>query len=113
MREREIIHVDITAFAVAVERIVRPELRGRPVVVAPVGTARSVVMDLSREAWEAGVRRGMVLSRAVRYCRGVTVLPLNEPLYGRASRAVWDTVRLLAGAGAGGSWPRLPGCHGQ
>lgn len=90
--EREIIHIDITAFAVAVERVAHPELRGRPVVVAPVGPARSVVTALSQEAWEAGIRKGMALAKAVRYCREAVVLPPNEPLYARASRAVF---RLL------------------
>jgi DNA polymerase-4 len=91
--EREIIHVDIAAFAVAVERLVQPELRRRPVVVAPLGPSRSVVTALSAEAWEAGIRRGMPLAKAVRLCREVRVLPPNEPLYARASRAV---CRILA-----------------
>src|SRR5512136_554934 len=30
----------------------------------------------------------MILAKAVRYCRGVVVLPPNEPLYARASRAI-------------------------
>ena len=42
--EREIIYIHVTAFPIAVERVIRPELRGRPVVVAPVGSARSIVM---------------------------------------------------------------------
>lgn len=92
--EREIIHVDIAAFAVAVERVVNPGLRGRPVVVAPVGPSRAVVTALSAEAWEAGIRKGMVLAKAVRYCRDVVVLPPNEPLYARASRAI---CRILEG----------------
>jgi DNA polymerase-4 len=86
--EREIIHVDIAAFAVAVERVVHPDLRGRPVVVAPVGPSRSVVTALSQEAWRAGIRKGMVLAKAIKYCREVIVLPPNEPLYARASRAI-------------------------
>lgn len=86
--DREIIHVDIAAFAVAVEQVVHPELRHRPVVVAPVGLSRAFVMALSREAWLAGVRKGMALGKAIRYCRGVTVLPPNEPLYERASGAI-------------------------
>ncbi|MFH1575065.1 MAG: DNA polymerase IV [Acidobacteriota bacterium] len=86
--EREIVYVDIAAFAVEVERIVHPDLRRRPVVVAPVGPARSIVLALSREAWEAGIRKGMVLARARRYCRGLVVMPPNEPLYARASRAM-------------------------
>ena len=86
--EREIIYADIAAFAVTVERMVHPELRGRPVVVAPIGTPRAVVTALSREAWEAGVRKGMPAAKARRYCRGVAVLPPNEPLYARASNAI-------------------------
>jgi DNA polymerase IV len=86
--EREIIHIDIAAFAVAVERVIHPVLRGHPVVVAPIGASRSVVTALSREAWEAGIRKGMVLAKAVRYCPDVTILPPNEPLYTRASRAI-------------------------
>lgn len=92
--EREIIHIDIASFAVAVERVVQPTLRGRPVVVAPIGASRSVVTALSREAWEAGIRKGMVLAKAARRCRDVTVLPPNEPLYARASRAI---LRILQG----------------
>ena len=90
----EIIHVDIAAFAVAVERVVHPELRRRPVVVAPVGPSRSVVTAISTEAWEAGIRKGMILARALRRCRDLVVLPPNEPLYARASRAL---CRVLEG----------------
>ncbi len=92
--DREIIHIDIASFAVAVERVVNPGLRGHPVVVAPVGPSRSAVTALSSEAWEAGIRKGMVLAKAVRYCRDVVVLPPNEPLYARASRAIF---RILEG----------------
>jgi DNA polymerase-4 len=91
--EREIIHVDIAAFAVAVERVVHPELRSRPVIVAPVGPSRSVVTALSQEAWQAGIRKGMVLAKAVKYCREVIVLPPNEPLYARASRAIFKVLQ--------------------
>jgi DNA polymerase IV len=87
--EREIIYLTVPAFPVAVERIVHPELRGRPVVVAPPGMARSIVTALSAEAWQAGIRKGMILSKAMRYCRNVIVLPPNEPLYLRASRAIF------------------------
>ncbi len=91
--EREIIHVDIAAFSVAVERVVHPELRGRPVLVAPVGPSRSMVTALSQEAWQAGIRKGMVLAKAVKYCREAVVLPPNEPLYARASRAIFKILQ--------------------
>ena len=92
--EREIIYMTVTNFAVAVERVIHPDLRGRPVVVSHRDAARSIVTSVSSEARAEGVRPGMTLSRAVRYCRGMIVLPPNEPLYGRASRAIF---RVLAG----------------
>jgi DNA polymerase-4 len=91
--EREIIYMTVANFPVAVERVIHPELRGRPVAVAPPGTARSVVTALSAEARAAGVRPGMALPRAERFCRDLVVLPPNEPLYIRASRAIF---RVLA-----------------
>ncbi|MDI9611768.1 MAG: DNA polymerase IV [Acidobacteriota bacterium] len=86
--DREIIYLAVRSFPVAVERVVHPELRRRPVVVAPRSAARSVVTALSPEAWRAGVRKGMPLARALRCCRDTIVLPPNEPLYLRASRAI-------------------------
>lgn len=83
-----IIHIDIAAFTVAVERVVHPELRCRPVVVAPVGPSRSIVTALSPEAQEAGIQKGMMVSRALRRCRNLVVLPPNEPLYARATNAL-------------------------
>jgi len=91
--EREIIYMTVQHFPVAVERVINPELRGRPVVVAHRDAARSIVTSLSSEARNAGIRPGMALSRAVRYCRQTIVLPPNEPLYMRASRAIF---RVLA-----------------
>ena len=44
---------------------------------------------LSAEAWSAGIRKGMVLAKAIRYCRNLIILPPNEPLYLRASRAIF------------------------
>lgn len=92
--EREIIYMTVTHFPVSVERVIHPELRGRPVVVAHRNAARSIVTSLSSEARAEGIRPGMALSRAVRYCRQTIVLPPNEPLYARASRAIF---RVLAG----------------
>ena len=113
MLDREIIHVDIAAFAVAVEQVVHPELRGRPVVVAPVGPARTFVMALSHEAWQGGVRKGMVLAKAIRYCRDAVVLPPNEPLYERASSAVCRVLQrfspVLEPAGYGHAYLDLTG----
>lgn len=92
--DRAILHLDIPAFPIAVERVVEPRLRGRPVVVAPSSSTRAPVWVSSLEARAAGVFRGMPLARAVRICRDLTVLPPNPPLYRRASGAI---LKLLSG----------------
>ncbi len=94
--EREIIYLTVNSFPVAVERVVHPELRGKPVIVSPLGASRSVVTALSGEAWKAGVRKGMVLAKAMRYCRSAIVLPPNESLYLRASRAIFRVLESFS-----------------
>jgi DNA polymerase-4 len=94
--DREIIYLTVPAFPVAVERVIHPELRGRPVVVSPLGAARSIVTALSSEAWNAGIRKGMALAKAMRYCRSAIVLPPNEPLYLRASRAIFKVLECFS-----------------
>jgi DNA polymerase-4 len=91
---RAILHLDIPAFPIAVERVVAPRLRERPVVVAPSSSRRAPVLVASLEARAAGVFRGMPLARALRICRDLTILPPNWPLYRRASDAI---LKLLSG----------------
>jgi DNA polymerase-4 len=92
--DRSVLHVDIAAFPIAVERVIEPGLRGRPVVLAPSGSARAPVLGVSQEAVWEGVREGMPLPVALRRCPGVTVLHPNEALYRRATSAL---LSLLGG----------------
>lgn len=113
MAGHEIMYVDIAAFAVEVERLVHPELRKHPVLVAPVATARPVVTALSQEAWDAGVRKGMILAGALRRCRDAVVLPPNRPLYARATRALCEILAgfspVLEPFGYGHAWLDITG----
>ena len=84
MNERFIIHLNIADFAVAVERAMDSRLRDRPVIVAPEGAARATVYDMSDEAYQRGVQKGMPLRRALRYCREALVLPPHPDRYERA-----------------------------
>jgi DNA polymerase-4 len=83
-RERSIIHLNVADFAVAVERVVDKRLQGRPVIIAPEGAVRAAVYDMSEEAYQCGVRKGMALRRALRYCREAAVLPPHPDRYERA-----------------------------
>jgi DNA polymerase IV len=88
-------HVDMDAFFVSVELLRRPELRGKPVVVA-TGTdasARGVVMAASYEARRFGVRSALPLAIAHRRCPDATLIPRDIGLYRRASRQVMDVLR--------------------
>jgi DNA polymerase-4 len=86
--ERAIIHLNVADFAVAVERNLDPRLRQRPLIIAPEGAARATVYDMSEEAYQAGVRKGMPLRRARRRCPDARLVPPHPPLYGQVMRAL-------------------------
>jgi DNA polymerase-4 len=81
---RHIIHLHIPAFSIAVERVCHPELRGRPVVVAAPSPERAPVLSASIEARREGVFKSMPVSRALKVCPELTVLPPNPKLTERA-----------------------------
>jgi DNA polymerase-4 len=83
------------AFFVAVELRRRPELRGRPVVVA-TGTdpgARGVVMAASYEARKFGVHSALPLATAHRRCPQMVLVPRDMELYREVSGQVMSIVR--------------------
>jgi DNA polymerase-4 len=82
--ERAIIHINVTDFAVAVERLADGRLQDRPVIVAPEGAVRATVYDMSEEAYRSGVHKGMPLSRARRLCRDARILPPHPARYEQA-----------------------------
>lgn len=88
MRERSIIHLNVADFAVAVERIVDCRLRRRPVIIAPRRAPRAAVYDMSEEAYQSGVRKGMILKQALRHCRNAFVLPPRLERYEQAMESL-------------------------
>lgn len=79
--ERTILHINIPNFAVALECVRFPRLRGRPVAVAALGGERARLASVSPAAGAAGIVVGMPVYRARRLCRDLTVLPLDESYY--------------------------------
>jgi len=86
--ERSIIHLNVADFAVAVERAIDRRLQNRPVIIAPGGTARAAVYDMSQEAYLSGIRKGMALRHAVRRCKDACILPPHPDRYEQAMRAL-------------------------
>jgi DNA polymerase-4 len=89
---RVIVHMDCDAFYAAVELMRRPELRGKPVVVAGSGP-RAVVTTASYEARRFGIGSAMAAARARRLCPDAIFVPPDFEAYRAKSREVWELVR--------------------
>jgi DNA polymerase IV len=85
-------HLDMDAFYVAVELQRRPELRGRPVVVAGSGP-RAVVTTASYEARRFGVFSATPAERARRLCPEAVFLPPDFDAYRARSCEVMAVLR--------------------
>jgi DNA polymerase IV len=95
---RSVLFVDPPAFCTTLEELVAPELRTRPLAVAPPGADRATILALSAEARLAGLERGMPIRKAQRLCPDLIVLPPNPKLYARASRALHEILQTFAPA---------------
>lgn len=86
--------IDCNNFFVSCELTVRPELRGRAVVVGGRGENGGCVVAMSNEAKKLGIPRGIPVFRLRDLVKGgkVTVLPADHHLYSRISRDVMATV---------------------
>lgn len=94
---RTIAHLDLDAFYVSVELLRRPELRGRPVVVAGSGP-RAVVTTASYEARRFGIGSAVPAARARRLCPDAVFIAPDFDAYRRFSRQVMDRVRATVAA---------------
>ncbi len=111
---RDILHLHIPAFAVAVARVADPALCGRPVAVVPGPSERALLQCVSAEAAADGVHAGMPLFRARRLCPALQLLPPDPQLLGRADRALGELAAayspLVEPAAAGRLFLDLTGC---
>jgi DNA polymerase-4 len=56
------------------------------VVIAPEGATRAAVFDMSDEAFQQGIRKGMALARAQRLCHDTVVIAPHPDRYEQAMR---------------------------
>jgi len=85
-------HLDADAFYVSIELGRRPELRGRPVVVAGSGP-RAVVTTASYAARRYGVGSAMPAARARRLCPQAVFLAPDFPTYRAVSSQMMELLR--------------------
>ena len=90
MKQRSVLHVDLDAFFVSVERVLDPSLCGKPVVVGGSAQQRGVVAAASYEARKFGVRSAMSMAQAMRLCPDLTRVAGTHKMYSRASKAVFS-----------------------
>jgi len=86
--ERQILHLRVRSFPVAVYRVKDPSLRTRPLIISTGRGPRAVVLSVSHEARDEGARPGMTLPEASRWCRSALVLQPDPVLLERADRAL-------------------------
>ena len=91
--DRDILHVYIPAFPIALARISDPTLRSRPVAVAPGHSERAPIQHLSIEARSEGLFEGMPLFRARRMCPSLVILPPDPRRVSGGNRALVKLTR--------------------
>jgi DNA polymerase-4 len=92
---REILHIDVRDFCIVLERQRRPDLRDWPMVIAP-GQGRTVVQAVSPEARQEGIQPGMVVARARRRCRRLTILPPDFSFYQQIQEKVITSLGMFS-----------------
>ncbi len=73
--------LDLNAYFASVEQQERPELRGRPVIVAPGGIDTTVAIAASYEAKRLGISTGTPVWEAKRKCPDLEIVSPRHELY--------------------------------
>ncbi len=89
--KRYIAHFDLDSFFVAVEVLLDPRLKGKPVIVGGTST-RGVVSTCSYEARKFGVHSAMPMRTAIKLCPQAILLRGNHSEYSKYSRWVTSII---------------------
>ncbi|HJV65652.1 MAG TPA: DNA polymerase IV [Geomonas sp.] len=86
--DREILHITIPDFPIALARVIHSNLRGRPVAVAPLNSERALLQCVSQEAASDGVHAGTPIFQAKKACPSLIVIAPDPHLTAKASQAL-------------------------
>ena len=73
--------LDLNSYFASVEQQLDPALRGKPVIVAPVGSDTTVAIAASVEAKRYGINTGTPVWEAKRLCRELLIAPAQHDRY--------------------------------
>ncbi len=83
---RVIFHIDMNCYFVSCEIAEKPELKDKPVAVAPMGSTRkSIILTANYEARKFGVHSAMRVSDALRLCPELILIDSHMDLYSEYS----------------------------
>ncbi len=77
---RAIVHLDMDAYFASVEQLSNPLIRGKPVIVTGSGK-RTVIATASYEGRKYGIKTGMTIAQARRFCPHVIRIVGNPEKY--------------------------------
>jgi DNA polymerase-4 len=89
--DRNIIHLDLDAFFVAVERQHNPKLAGKPLIIGGQ-SRRGVVAACSYETRQFGVHSAMPMYLALQLCPDAIVISGDVEAYSQASHLVTEVI---------------------
>lgn len=95
MDNRTILHINIVNYYVALARMRDHRLNGYPVAVRAAGSRR-VLLDVSKEALEAGVKRGMIAETARRICPDLVVADPDPVTYDKTDSYLLQNASALS-----------------
>lgn len=87
-----IVHIDLDSFFVSVERLLRPELIGKPVLVGG-SSDRGVVASCSYEAREYGIHSAMPMRQARLLCPEAIIVRGDTSQYSYYSDQITDIIK--------------------
>jgi DNA polymerase-4 len=96
MKTPSVLHLDIDAFFAAVEELLDPSLKGKPLIVGGLAHERGVVCTASYAARRFGVHSGMALRTAAKKCPQAVFRRGRYHLYSRISRQFFDCLRRFS-----------------